>query len=143
MQLVLQDQPGRALPHLKTSLERGFLSSDDVEVWLRLGRLSARTEGPPAAEPLFRRAAQLAPDQAGARQQYGLNLVLLGRSEEARRELQEAVRSDPANADSLAYLAYCELELGRVADAREHLRAALAVKPDDPFARRLAAAIPR
>ena len=143
MQLVLQDQPGRALPHLKKSLERGFLSSDDVEVWLRLGRLSARTEGPPAAEPLFRRAAQLAPDQAGARQQYGLNLVLLGRIEEARRELQEAVRYDPADADSLAYLTYCELELGRVADAREHLRAARALKPDDPFVRRLAAAIPR
>lgn len=143
MQLAVRDQLGRALPHLKKSLELGFASKDDAEVWLRVGRLSARTEGPAAAEPLFRRAAQLAPDRPAARQQYGLNLVLLGRLDEASRELREAVRLDSADADSLAYLAYCEIKLGHLADAREHLRRALAVKPDDPFARQLAAAIPR
>lgn len=49
--------------------------------------------------------------------------------EDARRELQEAVRLDPQDADSLAHLAYCELKLGRVAEARPHLAAALRLDP--------------
>ncbi|HUF23772.1 MAG TPA: tetratricopeptide repeat protein, partial [Vicinamibacterales bacterium] len=141
IQLVAEDQPDRALRHFKKALERGFVSNDDVEVWLRLGRLSSRSEGPAAAEPFFRRAAQLEPEQASARQQYGLNLVLLDRLDEAARELREAVRLAPRDADSLAHLAYCEIKLGRVDDARAHVRAALAVQPDHSLARQLAAAL--
>jgi len=141
MQLVVQDQPERALKHLKKSLERGFTSADDVEIWLRLGRLSARSEGPAAAEPFFRRAVQLQPEQASARQQYGLNLVVLGRLEEAMRELQEAVRLDPKDVDSLSHLAYCEIKLGRVDAAREHARSALALQPDHALTRQIAAAL--
>ena len=141
MQLVVQDQPDRALRHLKASLDRGFSSRDDVEIWLRLGRLSARTEGPANAEPFFRRAAALAPEQAAARQQYGLNLVVLGRNEDARRELAEAVRLDPSNVDSLAHLAYCEIRLGDADAARRHVRAALAIEPGHALTRQLAAAL--
>jgi Flp pilus assembly protein TadD len=45
------------------------------------------------------------------------------------------VRLDPNNADSLSGLALCELKLGRLADARAHATAALAINPDDPLAR--------
>ncbi|MEX2271078.1 MAG: tetratricopeptide repeat protein [Vicinamibacterales bacterium] len=141
MQLVMQNEPARALGHLKKALERGFSSNDDVEVWLRLGRLSARTEGPAAAEPFFRRAVQLKPEQASARQQYGLNLLVLGRIEDAQQELREAVRLDPRDADSLAHLAYCEIKLGDVAAARRHVAAALAVDPNHALGRQLAAAL--
>jgi len=51
------------------------------------------------------------------------------------RELGEAVRLDPRNADSLSGLALCELKLGRTADARAHAAAALALNPDDPLAK--------
>ena len=66
MQLVAQDQLDRAVPHLRMSLERGYRSPDEAEVWLRLGRAATRAGGPASAEPLFRRATQLAPEQASA-----------------------------------------------------------------------------
>jgi tetratricopeptide (TPR) repeat protein len=102
---------------------------DDVEVWLRLGRMASQARAPNVAEPFFRRAAEMRPGLAPTRQQFGLNLLLLGRFAEAERELAEAVRLDPRDPDSLAHLGYCELRLGRAADARVHARAALAIDP--------------
>ena len=116
---------------------------DDQEVWLRLGRLAAEVHAPDAAEPFFRHAVRMRPDQASARQQLGLNLLDLRRYDEAARELAEAARLDPRDPDSLSRLAYCELELGRTADARAHVDAALALNPDDALATQLAAALRR
>jgi tetratricopeptide (TPR) repeat protein len=107
---------------------------EGVEAWLRLGRIAQQAREPGIAEPFFRHAAQLRPDLASARQQYGLNLLVLGRVEDAGRELREAVRLDPRDSDSLSGLAYCELKLGRIADARAHAAAALAINPADPLA---------
>lgn len=109
----------------------------DPEAYLRLGRLAAQVRAPEAAEPFFRRAAQLGPGQAATRQQFGLNLLVLGRFEEAALELAESVRLDPGNPDSLAHLAYCEAKLGRAAAARAHAAAALARDPNHALARRL------
>lgn len=141
MQLVAEDQPERALTHLTRSLELGYAERDDAQIWLRLGRLSARTQGSAAAEPFFRRAVQLAPEQADARQQHGLNFLLLGRIDDAKRELTAAVRLDPDDPDSLAHLAYCEIRLGELEQARLHVRAALVQAPDHQLARELAAAL--
>ncbi|MGE5838110.1 MAG: tetratricopeptide repeat protein [Acidobacteriota bacterium] len=118
-----------------------FSDGTDQEMWLRAGRLAAEVEAPDAAEPFFRHAVEMRPDQASARQQYGLNLLVLGRYEEAARELAEAARLDPRNADSLSHLAYCELKLGRLGDAAAHVSAALALNPADPVARQVAAAL--
>jgi len=141
MQLVAEDKPERALKHLTRSLELGYAQRDDPEVWLRLGRLAARTQGSAAAGSFFSRAVQLAPGQASARQQHGLNLLLLGRIEEAKRELSEAVRLDPDDPDSLAHLAYCEIKLGEMDQARAHVRATLKHDPNHQLARQLAAAL--
>lgn len=141
MQLVVEDRPERALKHLTRSLQLGYSQPDDPEVWLRLGRLAARTEGSAAADPFFRRAVQLVPSQASARQQYGLNLLLLGRIADAKRELAEAVRLDPQDADSLAHLAYCEIKLGEIDAAQRHVRAVLMNTPGHQLARQLAAAL--
>lgn len=123
-------------------LRRIQLTDDaDVETWLRFGRLAGELHAPDVAEPFFAEAAKMRPDQASARQQHGLNLSVLGRFDEGARELSEAVRLDPHDADSLAYLAYCEVKLGRLDDARTHIAAALAVKPDHPLANQLASAL--
>jgi tetratricopeptide (TPR) repeat protein len=114
---------------------------DDVEAWLRLGRLASQVKAPDVAEPFFRHAAQMRPDLASARQQYGLNLLITSRFEEAARELTAAVRLDPRDPDSLSHLAYTEAKLGRAAEARSHAVAALAINPDDPLARQIAAAL--
>jgi tetratricopeptide (TPR) repeat protein len=114
---------------------------DDVEVWLRLGRLAMGVKAPDVAEPFFRHATEMRPDLARARQQYGLNLLVAGRFDEALRELSEAVRLDPRDPDSLSHLAYVEAKLGRRAEARAHAEAALAIDPNDQLARQLAAAL--
>jgi tetratricopeptide (TPR) repeat protein len=108
--------------------------ADDVEAWLGAGRLAAEVRAPQIAERFFRRAVQLRPAQASARQHLGLNLLVLERFAEAAGELREASRLDPRDADSLSHLAYCELKLGRAADARSHAIAALAINPDDQLA---------
>ena len=110
-------------------------ASDDPEAWLRLGRLAAEVRAPDVAEPFFRRAVAMRPDQAAARQQLGLNLLVLEKFDEAARELSEAARLDPRDAASLSHLAYCELRLGRPTDARTHALAALALDPDDQLAK--------
>jgi hypothetical protein len=38
-------------------------------------------------------------------------------------------------------LAFCEVKLGRVADARVHAQAALSFNPEDPLAKQLASAL--
>ena len=108
---------------------------DDVEAWLRVGRLAAEVRAPQVAEPFFRRAVQLRPGQASTHQQLGLTLLVLERFDAAARELAEASRLDPRDPDSLSHLAYCELKLGRAPEARSHALAALALKPDDPLAK--------
>jgi tetratricopeptide (TPR) repeat protein len=109
----------------------------DVEVWLKVGRLASGVKAAEVATRFFERAVAMRPQQASARQQLGLNLLLLGRIDEAAAQLSEAVRLDPRNADSLAHLAYCEVKLGRVDAARAHAEQALAAAPDHPLALQL------
>ena len=111
----------------------------DHEGWLRLGRLAMGAKAPGVAEPFFRRAVEMAPNVAAARQQYGLNLLLLERFDAAAAELAAANRLDPRDADTLAHLAFCEAKLGRIVEARAHVTSALALDPAQPLARQLQA----
>jgi tetratricopeptide (TPR) repeat protein len=146
-QLLLLDQPRRALAHLEQAHQkapaRREIEDTLADVLLSVGRLTSRERAPQDAEPYFRRAAALRPNLAAARVQYGLNLLVLGRIVEARSELAEAVRLDPRDADALAHLAYCELQLGRAADARAHVEAALALDPQHDLANRISQATNR
>ncbi len=107
------------------------------ESWLRLGRLAVEAEAPDVAEPFFRRAAEMQPESAAVRQQHGLNLMVLRRYEEAAEELSAAARLDAGDPDTLSRLAFCELKLGRLGDARMHAEAALRLDPRDTLARQL------
>jgi 4-amino-4-deoxy-L-arabinose transferase-like glycosyltransferase len=113
-------------------------SQDD---WLQVGRLASELHAPAAAEPFFRHAVEMNPNQPGAREQYGLDLLLLNRFEYAAREFTEATRLDPHSATSLSHLAYAEAKLGRLPEARRHATAALALDPADPMALQLAAVL--
>jgi tetratricopeptide (TPR) repeat protein len=113
--------------------------SADAQTWLRLGRIAMEAQAPDAAEPFFARAAVMQPADAATRQQYGLDLLVLNRFREAARELGEAARLNPRDPDTLSRLAYADAKLGRVADARQHARAALAIDPGDQLARQLLA----
>jgi 4-amino-4-deoxy-L-arabinose transferase-like glycosyltransferase/Flp pilus assembly protein TadD len=158
VQLVAAKQGARALPHLRRAFEAGMpqsgydlavalqqtgelaaaarvihdirpSSTDDAEVWLKIGRLAMQVKAPAEAERFFRQAVAMQPDQASARVQYGLNLLVLDRCDAAIPELAEATRLDPKDPDALAHLAYCEIKVGRTAEARTHAEAALALSP--------------
>jgi tetratricopeptide (TPR) repeat protein len=121
---------------------RRIPAGDDPDAWLRLGRMAVEAKAPDVAEPFFRTAIALRPDAAG-HQQLGLDLLVLDRFDEAARELGEAARLDPRDADTLSRLAYCEIKLGRLDEARAHVGQALSVNPSDPLARQLAQALQR
>ena len=96
---------------------------------------------PAEAEPFFRQGAALLPDEAGARLQYGLNLLLLSRPAEAAVQLTEAVRLAPRDTDAHAHLALAALSLGRLPEARTHAEQALALQPGHPLAQSVLAAL--
>ena len=98
---------------------------DDVEVWLRIGRLAATAQAPHIADRFFEGAVARQPSLAAARLQYGLNLLVQNRLDDAERQLREAVRLDPRDADAWAHLAYCQFGLGRRDEARRSAEAAL------------------
>src|SRR5262249_60497110 len=106
----------------------------DAGAWLCLGRREYYARRAVAAEPFFRHSAEMQPADAATRQQYGLNLLVQNRVEDAARELAEAARLDPRDVDTLSRLAYAEMKLGRPEDARRHVQAALAINPGDPLA---------
>jgi Tfp pilus assembly protein PilF/4-amino-4-deoxy-L-arabinose transferase-like glycosyltransferase len=117
--------------------------TESHESWLKLGRLAAQAQAPDIAEPFFRRAAEMQPESAAVRQQHGLNLMVLRRYEDAARELAAAANLDGRDPDTLSRLAFCELKLGRLGDARTHAEAALRLNPGDALARQLATQLGR
>jgi 4-amino-4-deoxy-L-arabinose transferase-like glycosyltransferase len=170
VQLLAAKQDARAAPHLRRAWEAGLTQGgyelavalqqagdlvaagrvihdirlsdrDDVEQWLKVGRLAMQVKAPAEAERFFRQAVAMAPNQPGARVQYGLNLLVLDRCDAAIPELANAARLDPKDPEPPAHLAYCEFKLGRGSDARAHAQAALALDPDHVLARQVMGAI--
>jgi Flp pilus assembly protein TadD len=74
-------------------------------------------------------------------EERGLALVMLGRPLEARVELEEARRLDPARASAALNLAVLEAQEGRLDAARSLAREALRLQPDYPQARGLLEAV--
>jgi len=170
VQLVVAHQEARAIPHLRRALAAGLTRSsydlavalqqtgdaagaadalrqltlseqDEPEVWLKVGRLAMQAKAPREAERFFRGAVARRPELASARVQYGLNLLVLDRCDEAAAQLGEAIRLDARDPEAFAHLAFCEAKLGRVDAARAHADAALALAPDHPLAGRVRAAV--
>lgn len=123
------DDAVAAIPKIKMSDE------SPVEDWLTVGRLGMELKAPAVAAPFFQKATELAPNNADARLQYGVSLVVLTRFADAAQELSAATRLNASNAAAFSYLAYSELRLGRVPAAKAALSRALALDPNDPMAR--------
>src|SRR5690606_16160107 len=95
----------------------------------------------PVAERMFGRAVAQVPDDVDARLQFGVNLVLQGKLDEATVQLRAARARDPRQPDVLAYLAFCELSAGNVDEAARLVATALAIAPGHPVALSVQAAI--
>jgi tetratricopeptide (TPR) repeat protein len=83
------------------------------------------------------------PGMAALREKRGLALVMLARPAEARAELEEARRLDPASASVWLNLAVLEAQEGRLDAARSLAGEALRRQPDYPQARGLLQALDR
>ncbi|HXK08876.1 MAG TPA: glycosyltransferase family 39 protein [Vicinamibacteria bacterium] len=83
------------------------------------------------------------PGMAVLREKRGLAFATLGRRAEARADLEEARRLDPASASVCLNLAVLEAQDGRLDAARALAREALRLKPDYPHAQGLLAELER
>jgi tetratricopeptide (TPR) repeat protein len=98
------------------------------------GQIFLATQKKDEAEKSFRRAVELAPNEADA--WAPLIQFLAGTNkEEAEKELAKAEAKIPPATARQAFAA-CYEALGRNSDAEKMLRAALAARPDDPVALR-------
>ncbi len=70
----------------------------------------------------------MTPDSSSA--QRGLILIQQGRYRDAEKYLRESLASDPNNPATLYYLALCELNQSKPADARTTIEQALALAPE-------------
>ncbi|NBW95461.1 MAG: tetratricopeptide repeat protein [Planctomycetia bacterium] len=106
----------------------------DATAWFHLGNL-LRESRPEDAADAFSRAVRLDPRQADARSNLG---AMLARSSprEAERLYREALAIDPVHADAHSNLGSLLARRGDVAEARQHLEAALRQEPAHPTARR-------
>ena len=77
-------------------------------VFMQVGRKAAELGAPDVAEPFFRRAVHVAPELPAAHQLLGIDLLMLGRDEEAAAELAIVVARQPGNADAVKMLAYAK-----------------------------------
>lgn len=135
------DQTGRS-GDARTTLA-GLLPDDNEPAgfWLELDRLASTLKALDVAERFFSHAVSQIPDDVDARLQFGVNLVLQGKLDDAAVQLREARARDPRQPDVLAYLAFCELSAGNVDEAVRLVEAALAIAPGHPVAQSVRAAI--
>jgi tetratricopeptide (TPR) repeat protein len=114
------------------------LKADDsiVDAHLTLARVNLRYDWNFAdAEREFKRAIELNPKHATARQRYAEFLALMGRRDEAMNELNQARRLDPRSVPISAAFGTLSYYSRDYRDAIEHLRRTLEIDKDFAQAR--------
>jgi Flp pilus assembly protein TadD len=114
---------------------------DDAQRWAALGQLAVQLVDADLAEMFCRRALAVRPDLATAHATLGVALNQKRQFPEAARELTEAVRLDPRDANAHIDLAVADAGMGRRADARLHIEQALQLEPTSERGKRLQQAL--
>lgn len=105
---------------------------EDAEAWGKLGHIYLVHGWEAPAMPCYRRATLLAPEEF--RWHYFFGRMAHQRSpQEAVKVLTRAIALDPAYAPAHLYLASALRILGRLEKAREHLKSAKHLQPENPF----------
>jgi tetratricopeptide (TPR) repeat protein len=118
-------------------------AENDADRWVALARLAIQLQEPRLAETFSRKALAARPGVAGAHAQLGASFNLAGRFADAVRELEEAIRLDPRDAQSYVGLAVAEANLGRLTEARARIQEALRLDPRSEPANRVRQALDR
>ena len=129
--LRLRGQPQQAAAEYQKLLVR---QPDQAHLYLRLGRAAAAAGQPARAEAAYRRALELGAQAA----HYLLGQLYehQGQPERAARAYQQLLAQQPDHLAGLCHLADLLLKRGDEATAKGHLRAALALDPDNAHALR-------
>ena len=99
-------------------LRRSFaLNENAPEVHKLMGLCLTKLEKPKMAEPFFRIAVELAPDDFMAHFYLGLHHYTTNRFEAAEREFNKVIKLRPAHVDGYAYLGLALEEMERQDDA--------------------------
>jgi tetratricopeptide (TPR) repeat protein len=130
-QFVRQMQPDAILSQRLVRQE-----PDNEHAWTayRIGEAFQFEGRREAALPFFYRAIELAPYQLEFFNKLGVNLLALGRLEEAREKLSYAVKENPLFAEAHANLGFLFLQTRDYESAEYHLLKALQLRPDYPQA---------
>jgi Tfp pilus assembly protein PilF len=108
--------------------------SERYERYVRLfqvGEAAADTDQPDLANARLSEAIKLVPQEPAAYADRGLLELRLNQLDTADRDLAEAARLAPGNAEIEAMLGYLDRARGRFADAAAHFRKALEQRPND------------
>ncbi len=84
----------------------------------------------PAARSIFEEALQINPRHAGARADLAWHHVLYNRSDDALREMKQAMQDDPTNPRWPAWLGWLHLGNGNLDQANDAVMQSLAIDPD-------------
>jgi len=84
------------------------------------------------AEPLYRRVVELAPKLAEPRNNLGLTLHYLGRSQEALEVLKQGTEVEPTYQRIWLTLGFVNRSLGKTAEAKKAFERAIELGPDTP-----------
>ena len=103
------------------------------EAHFGLGLVARRREDFAAAARSFRRALELAPDQADVLHELGVALLATGARAESLELLDRAAALRPREAAYIADAGFARLRAGDLDAARERLRIARAIDADDPL----------
>ena len=117
----------RAVAHLKTPTER------DWNIFYQRGIAYEREKKWPEAEPNFRKALELNPDQPQVLNYLGYSWVDMNMNlDEGLEMIKKAVELRPSDGYIVDSLGWAYYRLGRFEDAVRELERAVSLKPDDP-----------
>jgi tetratricopeptide (TPR) repeat protein len=119
----------RRLDEAEAALRKALALGDDAVAFYNLGVVLEDRGRDADAEREYRRAVDLGPGLAGARNNLGGLLARTGRSLEAKHLLIESIRLDPSSPDAYTNLSAVLLGEGAFAEAAKYARLALEAKP--------------
>jgi len=129
--LQVQGRWPEALAELLAAREEEPSAYLNYSLGLVLGSLDRHEE----ALEAFLRAREEAPERADLAYYAGYHLLMLGRGQEGRVFLEEAVLLEPAHSLALGFLGYHYLQCGQPEEARAWFARASAADPGNPYFR--------
>ena len=109
---------------------------EEPDLWethFALGLIARRTGDAPSAERHFGRVLELWPDQPDALHELGVALLMVDRTAEALRLLDQAAQLRPKDAGYLADAGFAQLRAGNLTAARDRLALASELDAADPI----------